>query len=71
MRRTRQVNEAARLAQEHEEQLRKTAEDIRKLDGLKAKMLLEYLIEKNEITGVLVHSKDYVDSVLNKKIGSK
>jgi len=65
------VDEATRLSQEHEEQLRKTAEDIRKLDGVKAKLLLDYLIEKNEITGVLVHSKEFVDSFLNKKIGSK
>lgn len=41
---------------------------IRELTGEEAKLLLEALIEKNEITGIAIHSQEFVDKVALNKI---
>jgi hypothetical protein len=47
--------------EEREAQLRQTIERIRALTGEQAKQLLEELIARNEVTGIAVHSREFVE----------
>lgn len=40
-----------------------TTERIRALSGEEAKLLLEHLIERNEVTGILVFAREFVDKI--------
>ena len=47
--------------EDREAQLQQTIERIRALTGEQAKQLLEELIARNEITGIAVHAREFVD----------
>ena len=52
-------------AEEREARRQLTAQRIRELSFEDTKRLLEHLIERNEITGILVHAEKFVDNIAN------
>lgn len=52
-------------AEEREARRQLTTQRIRGLSSEDTRRLLEYLMDRNEITGILVHSQEFVDNIKN------